>query len=253
MSKGSLLEIVDLHASIEGKEILQGVNLKISAGETHAIMGPNGSGKSTLSYVLLGHPRYRVEKGDILWKGESILDWPTEKRAIAGIFLSFQYPTAIPGVTIHNFLRSALKNLTGGEVPIRTFRDSLKKNMESLHMDNKIVARYVNEGFSGGERKRNEILQLKTFQPQLAILDEIDSGLDIDALQLISKQIEELKSPERSFLLITHYQRLLNHLSIDKVHIFVDGCIAKSGDMDLARQLEKEGYKQTIAKSTSHC
>ena len=242
------LEIIDLHASVEGKKILQGINLKIFQGETHALMGPNGSGKSTLSYVLLGHPNCKVESGDILWEGNSIVDWPTEKRARAGIFLSFQHPTAIPGVTIHNFLRSALKNLHGKEIPIREFRNSLKANMQSLGMDIQTATRYVNEGFSGGERKRNEMLQLTIFQPRLAILDEIDSGLDIDALRLIANKIEGARSPERSFLLITHYQRLLSYLTIDRVHIFAEGQIVESGNSELAERLEKEGYEQLVMK-----
>ena len=256
MPLAPVLEIRKLHASIIegkqesqtkgeaplGKEILRGVDLSISQGESHAIMGPNGSGKSTLSNVILGHPLYKVDSGDILLDGESILDWPTEKRAQKGLFLSFQYPTAIPGVTVNNFLRSALKSLRKKDIPIRDFRKELLSAMDSLEMESKFAGRHINDGFSGGEKKRTEILQLVMMKPRLAILDEIDSGLDIDALRLIAQKIEENYSPERSFLLITHYQRLLDYLSIDKVHVFMEGRILKSGGKDLAERLEKEGY-----------
>ncbi len=238
-----MLTIRNLHASIEGKEILKGLNLSIEQGQTHVIMGPNGSGKSTLSYVLLGHPRYQVDSGDILLDGESILDWPTEKRARRGLFLSFQYPVAIPGVTTNNFLRNVLKSLRGNDVPIREFRQDLLSTMKSLDIDPKFASRYVNEGFSGGEKKRNEILQLSMLRPRLAILDEIDSGLDIDALRMIAEKIEENRDPERSFLVITHYQRLLDYLTVDQVHVFMDGQILKNGDRGLAQRLEKEGYE----------
>ena len=246
-----ILEIRDLRASFveegEGseekdREILKGVNLRIFPGENHAIMGPNGSGKSTLSNVLLGHPRYKVDSGDILWEGESILDWPTEKRAQEGLFLSFQYPTAIPGLTVNNFLRSALKSLRKKDIPIRDFRKELLAAMESLGVEPKFAGRHINDGFSGGEKKRTEILQLAMIKPRLAILDEIDSGLDIDALRLIAQKIEENYSQERSFLLITHYQRLLDYLRIDKVHVFIEGRILKSGEKELVERLEKEGY-----------
>ena len=237
-----MLEIRDLHASTQGKTILKGVNLSIRKGESHAIMGPNGSGKSTLSYVILGHPSYQVDSGDILWEGESILKWPTEKRARSGLFLSFQYPVPIPGVTVRNFLRSSLKSLKGGDVPIKEFRKNLQSAMKSLSIEDKMAGRYMNDGFSGGEKKRNEVLQLSMIQPRLAILDEIDSGLDIDALRLIAQRIEENRSSDRSFLFITHYQRLLSYLSIDKVHMFIDGRILKSGGRELSEQLEKKGY-----------
>ncbi len=237
-----MLEVRKLHASIEGKEILKGLNLSIQKGETHAIMGPNGSGKSTFSYVLMGHPAYKIESGDILWDNQSILDWPTEKRARGGLFLSFQYPASIPGVTVNNFMRNSLKSMKGEDVPIRAFRTKMRDAMASLDMDDKIAGRYVNDGFSGGEKKRNEILQLSLLQPRLAILDEIDSGLDIDALRIIAQKIEKNRSPDRAFLFITHYQRLLNYLTIDKVHVFINGSIVKSGGRELAEHLEKEGY-----------
>ena len=257
MPLAPLLEIRKLYASIvdgsesapgikggasQEKELLKGVDLAISQGESHVIMGPNGSGKSTLSNVILGHPRYKVNSGDILLDGESILAWPTEKRAQQGLFLSFQHPTAIPGVSINNFLRSALKSLRKKDIPIRDFRKELLEAMASLEMESKFAGRYVNDGFSGGEKKRTEILQLAMIKPRLAILDEIDSGLDIDALRLIAQKIEENYSPERSFLLITHYQRLLDYLHIDKVHVFMEGRILKSGGKELVERLEKEGY-----------
>ena len=237
-----ILQINKLHVSIENKEILKGVDLVINEGESHVIMGPNGSGKSTLSYAVLGHPRYKIDSGDILLNGESILDWPTEKRARHGIFLSFQHPTAIPGVTVNNFLRSALKSSQEKELPIREFRKKLLNALDSLGMDSKFAGRYINDGFSGGEKKRAEILQLALFQPRLAILDEIDSGLDIDGLRLIVDRLESDSDSKRSFLLITHYQRLIEYLNIDRVHIFINGRIVKSGDKSLSERLEKDGY-----------
>ena len=237
-----ILQINKLHVSIENKEILKGVDLVINEGESHVIMGPNGSGKSTLSYAVLGHPRYKIDSGDILLNGESILDWPTEKRARHGIFLSFQHPTAIPGVTVNNFLRSALKSSQEKELPIREFRKKLLNALDSLGMDSKFAGRYINDGFSGGEKKRAEILQLALLQPRLAILDEIDSGLDIDGLRLIADRIEGDSDSKRSFLLITHYQRLIEYLNIDRVHIFINGRIVKSGDKSLSERLEKDGY-----------
>ena len=237
-----MLEIKDLHVSVEGKEIVKGLNLQIPKGEIHAIMGPNGSGKSTLSYTILGHPKYEVTGGDILIEGRSVLDMPTDERARAGLFLSLQYPTSIPGVTQTNFLRNVLKNIRGQDVPVKDFRKELKDAMGTLQMDNAFMARYVNDGFSGGEKKRNEILQMSLIKPKMAILDEIDSGLDIDALRIIAGGIESLRSEERSMLIITHYQRILNYLSLDQVHIFIDGRILKSGGRELAEKLEAEGY-----------
>ena len=264
MPSAPLLEIRNLHASIstdtqERMSILKGIELSIGHGETHTIMGPNGSGKSTLSYVLLGHPAYQIDEGDILWEGQSILDWSTDERARRGLFLSLQHPTAIPGVSVHNFLRTSLKHMqtqntaalssnagnnTNAEIPIREFRKKLQTAMAELAMEPQFAARYVNDGFSGGEKKRHEILQMQLFQPRLAILDEIDSGLDIDALRLIAKQIEAQRDPARSLLLITHYQRLLDYLSVDYVHVFRDGRIIKSGDRSLAEHLEKQGYEK---------
>ena len=267
MPSAPLIEIRDLSASIEAdgeqKPILKGVNLRMERGESHAIMGPNGSGKSTLSYVLLGHPNYQVDSGDILLDGESILNWSTDERARRGLFLSFQYPTAIPGVSVHSFLRTSLKYMQSqtnqdsnkdkpekpsrmSEMPIREFRKKLQAAMQSLEIPNHFAGRYVNEGFSGGEKKRHEILQMSLFQPRLAILDEIDSGLDIDALRLIAKRIESQRDESRSLLLITHYQRLLNYLSIDYVHVFMNGRIIKSGGKELATELEQHGYEQQV-------
>ncbi|MCB1189044.1 MAG: Fe-S cluster assembly ATPase SufC [Leptospiraceae bacterium] len=238
-----LLRIANLHASIEGKEILKGVNLTIHTGEVHAIMGKNGSGKSTLSNIVMGHPSYKVISGDILFKGKSILNMPTDERAKLGIFLSFQHPTAIPGVTVTNFLRTILKSTRGKDVPIKEFRKEVRGTMAKLEMPESFASRYVNDGFSGGEKKRNEILQMSLLKPSLAILDEIDSGLDIDALKTICDGINQNRSQDRGMLMITHYQRMLNYITPDFVHIFVDGKIMMSGDKSLALKLEEKGYE----------
>ena len=246
----SLLEIKDLHAEVSGKEILKGVNLSLPAGESHAVMGPNGSGKSTLSYVLLGHPKYTITKGDILFNGESILDKTTDERARMGLFLSLQYPTAIPGVTGLNFLKNVLKNIRGQDVPVRQFREEVMAALDGLEMKKDFLQRYVNDGFSGGEKKRNEMLQMNLIKPKLCILDEIDSGLDIDALRIIAENIEKMKDAGRSMLVITHYQRLLSHLSIDRIHIFAEGKIRISGGPELARQLEESGYEKLLLEAS---
>jgi Fe-S cluster assembly ATP-binding protein len=227
---------------VEGKEIVKGLNLIVPRGEIHAIMGPNGSGKSTLSFTILGHPKYTVTSGDILLEGKSVLGMPTDERARAGLFLSLQYPTSIPGVTQTNFLRNVLKNIRGADVPVKEFRKELSSSMATLQMDSAFMTRYVNDGFSGGEKKRNEILQMSLIKPKMAILDEIDSGLDIDALRVIAQGIETLRDPARSVLIITHYQRILNYLTLDRVHIFMDGRILKTGGRELAERLEAEGY-----------
>ena len=237
-----LLKITDLHATIQDQEILKGVNLTIQSGEVHAIMGKNGSGKSTLSNVLMGHPGYRITSGEILFEGESILSLKTDERARKGIFLSFQYPTAIPGVTVANFLRTILKSIRAKEIPVKEFRKELKEGMQLLQIDDSFVSRYVNDGFSGGEKKRNEILQLSLLKPKLAILDETDSGLDIDALRIVSEGINAYRSPERAILLITHYQRMLNYTVPDFVHVFTDGKIVLTGGKELALELEEKGY-----------
>lgn len=237
-----LLKIIDLHANIQGKEILKGVNLTIQEGEVHAIMGKNGSGKSTLSNIIMGHSNYEVTKGDILFRGESILSLKTDERARKGIFLCFQYPTGIPGVTVANFLRTVLKSITGKDVSIKEFRKDLKEAMTFLQMDDSFVSRYVNDGFSGGEKKRNEILQMSLLKPKLAILDETDSGLDIDALKIVCDGINKYKSKEKGILLITHYQRMLNYITPDFVHVFIDGKIVLTGGKELALKLEENGY-----------
>lgn len=238
-----ILKIKDLYAKIDDKEILKGVNLTINSGEVHAIMGKNGSGKSTLSNIIMGHPNYQITSGDILFKGESILDLKPDERARLGIFLSFQYPTAIPGVTVGNFLRTAIKSMTGKEVSIKDFRKDLKENMKLLNMDDSFAARYVNDGFSGGEKKRNEILQLSLIKPTLSILDETDSGLDIDALKTVCEGINRYKSTENAVLLITHYQRMLNYIVPDFVHVFIDGKIVLTEGKELALKLEEKGYE----------
>ena len=244
----ALLEIKNLKASINGKEILKGVNLEIKKGEVHTIMGPNGSGKSTLSNILMGHPAYEVTEGDILLEGHSVLDLPTHERARLGMFLCFQYPTSLPGVTVTNFLKTVLKSIRGEELNPKEFRSELAEAMKKLEMSKEFIARYVNDGFSGGEKKRNEILQMTLMKPKLAILDETDSGLDIDALRIVSHGINENRSPQRSILLITHYQRMLNYVIPDFVHVFAGGQIIKTGGKELALELEEKGYDWLLQK-----
>lgn len=238
----ALLEIQSLHANVGEKPILKGVNLTIGPGEVHAIMGPNGSGKSTLSNVILGHPKYQITSGDIRFLGESILNLPTDARARLGLFLSFQYPTALPGVTIGNFLKSILKAHRGKEVPVKEFKQELNSAMNNLEVPNSFISRYVNDGFSGGEKKRAEILQMSLLKPKLAILDETDSGLDIDALRIVSEGINTNRGKDRSILLITHYQRMLNYIIPDFVHVFADGRILETGGKELSLRLEEVGY-----------
>ncbi|GGE80741.1 Fe-S cluster assembly ATPase SufC [Priestia taiwanensis] len=241
---GSTLTIKDLHVSIEDKEILKGVNLEVKGGEIHAIMGPNGTGKSTLSSAIMGHPKYEVTSGSITLDGEDVLEMEVDERAQAGLFLAMQYPSEIAGVTNADFLRSAInaRREEGDEISLMKFIRTLDKNMEFLDMDPEMAQRYLNEGFSGGEKKRNEILQLMMLQPKLAILDEIDSGLDIDALKIVSKGINEMRGSEFGCLMITHYQRLLNYITPDFVHVMMNGRIVKSGGPELAQRLEAEGY-----------
>ena len=244
----SELVIKNLHVSIEGKEILKGLDLTIKQGEIHAIMGPNGTGKSTLAYTLMGHPSYEVTEGEVWFKGENVLELAPDERSRHGIFLAFQYPVAIPGVTVANFLRSAInsrrraKNPEDKGVPIPEFRKMLKEQMSMLKMDPSFAGRYLNEGFSGGEKKRAEILQLATLKPEIAILDETDSGLDIDALRIVSEGVNALSGPDLGVLVITHYQRLLNYIKPDFVHIMMNGKIVESGGPDLALHLEEQGY-----------
>jgi Fe-S cluster assembly ATP-binding protein len=242
MLENPLIVIENLHASVEGTEILKGVNLTVNPGETHAVMGPNGSGKSTLANVLLGHPSYVITKGSIVYKGEDITLWAPEKRGQAGMFLGFQYPEEIPGVSVVNFLRTALSNRTGTDYTVLELRLMVMEAMEELGMDASFADRYLNEGFSGGERKRNEILQMAILEPDFAVLDETDSGLDIDALKIVAEGVERLQTDERGFLIITHYQRMLDYITPDFVHVFLDGAIVESGGAALADAIEEAGY-----------
>jgi len=244
----SQLEIRDLHVSIEGKEILKGFTLTIPQGQVHAIMGPNGTGKSTLAYTLMGHPAYEVTSGEVWFKGQNVLDLESDERSRLGLFLAFQYPVAIPGVTLANFLRTALNerrravNPDDKGMPIVEFRKMLRERMELLKMDPAFAGRYLNDGFSGGEKKRAEILQMATLRPEIAILDETDSGLDIDALRVVSEGVNALRGEELGVLVITHYNRILNYIKPDIVHVMMDGRIVESGGPDLALHLEEHGY-----------
>jgi Fe-S cluster assembly ATP-binding protein len=250
----ALLEIKNLHASVDGTEILKGINLTINKGEVHAIMGPNGSGKSTLAKVLAGHPAYEVTQGEILFEGNNLFDLSPDERARAGIFLAFQYPVEVPGVSNAQFLRLAynekMKHTGGEELDPLEFQDLLNEKAKIVEMDKKFFNRSVNEGFSGGEKKRNEILQMAVLQPTLALLDETDSGLDIDALRIVSEGVNKLKSPDNAIVLVTHYQRLLNYIVPDFVHVLAWGRIVKEGGKELALELEEKGYdwiKRTAA------
>lgn len=242
------LEIKDLHVSIEGNEIIKGLNLTMHRGEVHAIMGPNGTGKSTLAYAVMGHPNYEITQGDVLLDGESVLDMAPDERSRAGIFLAFQYPVSIPGVTVANFLRTALNarrrhgDPPQDEISILDFRKLLKSKMDLIEMEYAFGGRYLNEGFSGGEKKRTEVLQLAVLEPSFAILDETDSGLDIDAIRIVSEGVNALKGPKMGVLIITHYQRILNYLRPDYVHVMFDGRIVESGGEQLAMRLEEHGY-----------
>lgn len=245
----SQLEIRNLHVNIEGKEILKGFNLTVNQGEVHAIMGPNGTGKSTLAYTLMGHPFYEVTEGEAWFKGQNILELEADERSRLGLFLAFQYPVAIPGVTVANFLRTALNARRRSEnpedkgMPIPEFRKLLRARMEMLKMDPSFAGRYLNDGFSGGEKKRAEILQMATLRPEIAILDETDSGLDIDALRIVSEGVNALRGEELGVLVITHYNRILNYIQPDYVHVMMDGRIVESGGSDLALHLEEHGYE----------
>jgi Fe-S cluster assembly ATP-binding protein len=249
---GAELEIRDLHVSVEDQEILKGVSLAVNKGQIHALMGPNGSGKSTLAYALMGHPKYEITAGDILFKGESILEMEPDERSRAGMFLAFQYPVALPGVSVANFLRMALnarmpkdENGNGSRrkgISIPKFRKLLKEKMALLEMDSSFAGRYLNEGFSGGEKKRAEILQMAVLEPEIAILDETDSGLDIDALRIVANGVNALAGPEVGVLVITHYQRLLNYIKPHFVHVMLNGRVVESGGPDLALHLEEKGY-----------
>ena len=244
----SQLVIRNLHVSIDNKPILKGVNLTVSQGEIHAIMGPNGTGKSTLAYTLMGHPSYQVTAGEVIFKDRNILETKADERSRMGLFLAFQYPVAIPGVTLANFLRTALNarrktdNPQDKGVPIPEFRKMLRQKMDLLKMDPSFAGRYLNDGFSGGEKKRAEILQMATLQPEIAILDETDSGLDIDALRIVSEGVNALRGPDLGAMIITHYQRILNYIKPDVVHVMLDGRIVETGGADLALHLEEHGY-----------
>lgn len=252
----SELIIRNLHAGIDGKEILNGVNLEVKQGEIHALMGPNGTGKSTLAYILMGHPKYEVTAGEVTFKGTNVLDLDPDERSRMGMFLAFQYPVAIPGVSVANFLRTALNSRRKADnpddkgIPIPEFRQMLKERMDLLKMDHAFAGRYLNEGFSGGEKKRAEILQMATLQPEIAILDETDSGLDIDALRIVSDGVNALRSAELGVLVITHYQRILNYIKPEFVHIMLGGQIVESGGPELALKLEEQGYDWLRDKTT---
>lgn len=241
-----MLEIRNLHASIQGKEILKGINLSIKAGEVHAIMGPNGSGKSTLSSVLAGHPAYEVTEGEVIFNGKNLLDMTPEARSCEGIFMSFQYPVEIPGVSMVNFMRTAVNEHRkyNGQDPLTAseFLQMMREKKALVELDSKLANRSVNEGFSGGEKKRNEIFQMAMLNPKLSILDETDSGLDIDALRIVACGVNKLKSPENSSIVITHYQRLLDYIVPDFVHVLYKGKIVKSAGKELALELEEKGY-----------
>ena len=246
-----LLAIEDLHVTVDDQPILRGVNLTTYSGEIHALMGPNGSGKSTLAKALMGHPAYRITSGRVLLKGEDITEADPPTRANMGMFLAFQYPEEIPGVSVVNFLRTALSNRTGIDYTVLELRLRVMDAMSSLGMDSSFADRYVNQGFSGGERKRNEVLQMAVLEPELAIMDETDSGLDIDALRIVAEGVNRLAGPDRGFLIITHYQRLLDYVTPDTVHILINGRIVSSGGAGLARRLEAEGYDAFRAVAVS--
>ena len=244
----ALFEIDDLRVSVEDKQIVKGLSLTLRPGEVHAIMGPNGSGKSTLANTIMGHPRYSVDGGSVRMDGDEMLDLSPDERARAGLFLAFQYPTDIPGVSMINFLRRAVSARRGSEIPVREFRQLLNDVLARLQMDEQFVRRYVNDGFSGGEKKRAEIVQLGLLQPRVAVMDETDSGLDIDALRIVSEGINTFHSDDNAILLITHYQRLLRYVQPDHVHVLMDGRIVESGDAKLAERLESDGYEPFIAR-----
>ncbi len=250
------LELKNLHVALEdGTEIVKGVDLEVELGEKHAVMGPNGSGKSTLAYALMGHPAYEITQGEVLLNGENVVELEADARAQKGLFLAFQYPHAIPGVTVTSFLRSAInairKARNGGQddpIPVKEFRTDILSAMERLKVPRELASRYLNDGFSGGEKKRVEILQMALLKPRIAVLDETDSGLDIDALRIVAGGVNELVGPDMGALIITHYQRILNYVTPDRVHVFVGGRIVESGGKELAHRLEAEGYDAFMPK-----
>jgi len=238
-----MLKITNLHTKIEDQEIIKGLNLEVGAGEIHVIMGPNGAGKSTLAYTLMGHPRYEIAEGEIQWENERINELAPDERAKKGIFLSFQHPEEIAGITVENFLRTAKAAITGDYQSVVAFNKLLKEKAKLLNMDEKYLSRYLNEGFSGGEKKKNEILQMAVLEPKLAILDETDSGLDVDAIKIVAEGVRNLKSEDTSIIIITHHNKILDYLKPDFVHVLLDGKIVKSGDMTLAKEIEATGYE----------
>lgn len=247
-----LLEFQDVRVEVEGKEILKGISLRVDRGQVHALMGPNGSGKSTLSHTLMGHPKYQVTQGKILYQGQDLTLLKTDARARLGIFLAFQYPVAIQGISVANFLRTAMKARFGEAYQPKEFRKQVKATMASLGIDESFATRYLNDGFSGGEKKRHEILQMALLKPTLAVLDETDSGLDIDALRTVAEGINRLRGPELGVLLITHYQRLLDYVEPDIIHVMVDGRIVRSGGKELGQELETTGYAPYEKAEVSH-
>jgi len=246
MSEQAFLEIKDLRVSVEGNEVLKGVTITVKQGEIHALLGPNGAGKSTLGYAIMGHPKYEIEGGEVLLNGENLLEMEADERSRAGLFLAFQYPISIPGVTVANFLRTALnarRDESEGKISPMAFRRLLTGKMRQLGIDRSFAGRYLNEGFSGGEKKRAEILQLATLEPKIAILDETDSGLDIDAMRIVADGVNQLLGPQMGILVITHYQRFLNYIKPDYVHILLDGKIVSTGGAELAEELDVKGYE----------
>jgi Fe-S cluster assembly ATP-binding protein len=246
MPQRAELEIRDLHVSVDGKPILKGVNLVVPRGEVHALMGPNGSGKSTLAYTLMGHPKYEITQGELFYKGEQLNDLGPDERAKRGLFLAFQYPVAVPGVTMVNFLRLSMKSVRGDEAAGGKFRRTLREKMALLKIDESFLTRYVNDGFSGGEKKRAEILHMALLQPEIAVLDETDSGLDIDALRTVAEGVNGLAGPDLGVLIITHYQRILNYVKPDVVHVLYDGRVVRTGGRELVESLEANGYDWII-------
>ena len=237
-----MLRIENLHVEVDGNEIVKGLDLEVGRGELHAIMGPNGSGKSTLANVLMGHPRYDVTEGSVTFEGEDVLELEPDERAKMGMFLAFQYPSEVPGVSVANFLRTAVNSVRDEELSPMEMYKLLQEKMSVMRMDPKFAERYLNEGFSGGEKKRNEILQMLMLEPRLAIMDETDSGLDIDALQVVARGVNELRGPDFSAVVITHYQRILRYIEPDRVHVMLDGRLVTSGGKELAEDLEEKGY-----------
>ncbi len=246
MSEQAVLEIKNLHVSVEGNEVLRGLDITVRQGEIHALLGPNGAGKSTLGYAIMGHPKYEITAGEVLLNGENLLEMEADERSRAGLFLAFQYPISVPGVTVANFLRMALnarRDEEQGKISPMEFRRVLTGKMDQLGIDRAFAGRYLNEGFSGGEKKRAEILQLATLEPRIAILDETDSGLDIDAMRIVADGVNQLLGPEMGILVITHYQRFLNYIKPDYVHILLDGKVVVRGGAELAEELDEKGYE----------